>query len=182
MTRKTDVSKRKSWDIYFMDIARLVAERSTCLRRQVGAVLVRDRRILCTGYNGPPHGVPHCDSVGCLRARLKLAAGERIEICRGIHAEQNALVQAAAFGISVRGATLYCTHEPCITCTKMLLNAGIGLFVVAEAYPDSLRERMLREAGGRLKLLASRRGSAETNNQEGEPLRRRPVSRRARRA
>ncbi|MEO0085911.1 MAG: cytidine/deoxycytidylate deaminase family protein [candidate division WOR-3 bacterium] len=153
MTRRNAVRKRKSWDVYFMGIARLVAERSTCLRRQVGAVLVRDRRILCTGYNGPPHGVAHCDVVGCLRAKLKLAPGERIEICRGIHAEQNALVQAAAFGIGVRGATLYCTHEPCITCTKMLLNAGIGLFVVGENYPDPLRQQMLRQAGGSLKLL-----------------------------
>lgn len=182
MVRKDGVRERKSWDVYFMDIARLVAERSTCLRRQVGAVLVRDRRILCTGYNGPPHGVPHCDSVGCLRAKLKLVAGERIEICRGIHAEQNALVQAAAFGIGVRGATLYCTHEPCITCTKMLLNAGIGLFVVAEAYPDPLRERMLRQGGGRLKLLTCRRGSSRPGVQEEQAVPRRPISHRPRRA
>lgn len=164
-----------------MDIARLVAERSTCLRRHVGAVLVRDRRILCTGYNGPPHGVPHCDVAGCLRAKLKLAAGERIEICRGIHAEQNALVQAAAFGISVRGATLYCTHEPCITCTKMLLNAGIGQFVVGEAYPDSLRQQMMRQAGGSLKLIDERGRKSSATRVERRPESSRPAVRRANR-
>ena len=108
-----------------MDIAQLVSERSTCLRRKVGAVLVRERRILCTGYNGAARGLPHCDEAGCLREKLHIPSGERIEICRGIHAEQNALVQAAAFGINVSGATLYCTHEPCITCAKMLINAGV---------------------------------------------------------
>lgn len=140
-----------------MAIARLVAERSTCRRRAVGAVLVRDRRLLCTGYNGAPHGMAHCDEVGCLRERLKIAAGERIEVCRGIHAEQNALVQAATFGISVAGATLYCTHEPCITCSKMLINAGLREFVVAASYPDRLARRMLREAGVRLRRVADRR-------------------------
>lgn len=138
---------RKSWDHYFMDIARLVSERSTCRRRLVGAVLVRDKRVLCTGYNGAPAGIPHCDEAGCLREKLSIPSGERIEICRGIHAEQNALVQAAAFGISVSGATLYCTHEPCITCGKMLLNAGIREFVVAESYADVFGRQLLAEAG-----------------------------------
>ncbi|MEO0077680.1 MAG: cytidine/deoxycytidylate deaminase family protein [candidate division WOR-3 bacterium] len=138
---------RKSWDHYFLDIAQLVSERSTCLRRKVGAVLVREKRILCTGYNGAAHGLPHCDEVGCLREKLKIRPAERIEVCRGIHAEQNALVQAAAFGINVSGATLYCTHEPCITCAKMLLNARISEFVVSEPYPDRLARRMLAEAG-----------------------------------
>jgi len=130
-----------------MDIAQLVSERSTCLRRKVGAVLVRDRRILCTGYNGAAHGLAHCDEVGCLREKLRIRPAERIEICRGIHAEQNALVQAAAFGINVSGATLYCTHEPCVTCVKMLLNARIKEFVVKQQYPDELGRRMLTEAG-----------------------------------
>jgi dCMP deaminase len=138
--------KRKSWDRYFLDIAQLVSERSTCLRRKVGAVLVRDKRILCTGYNGAAHGLAHCDEVGCLREKLKIKPAERIEVCRGIHAEQNALVQAAAFGINVSGATLYCTHEPCITCAKMLLNARIKEFVVGEPYPDKLARKMLAEA------------------------------------
>ncbi|MEO0073556.1 MAG: cytidine/deoxycytidylate deaminase family protein [candidate division WOR-3 bacterium] len=149
--------RRKSWDEYFMAIASLVSERSTCLRRAVGAVLVRDRRLLCTGYNGAPHGLAHCDEVGCLRERLMIPAGERIEVCRGIHAEQNALVQAAAFGIAVAGATLYCTHHPCITCTKMLLNAGIREFVVAATYPDGLARQVLREAGVRVRRVAGRR-------------------------
>ncbi len=144
---KLRARNRKSWDHYFLDIAQLVSERSTCLRRKVGAVLVRDKRILCTGYNGAAHGLPHCDEVGCLREKLKIRPAERIEVCRGIHAEQNALVQAAAFGINVSGATLYCTHEPCITCAKMLLNARISEFVVSEPYPDRLARRMLAEAG-----------------------------------
>lgn len=136
-----------------MDICRLVSERSTCLRRQVGAVLVRDKRILCTGYNGVPHGLAHCIEVGCLREERGIPPSERIEICRGIHAEQNALVQAASFGINVSGAILYCTHEPCITCAKMLINAGIREFVVAEFYPDELSRQLLAEAGLEVRLL-----------------------------
>lgn len=139
--------KRKSWDRYFIDIARLVSERSTCLRRKVGAVLVRDKRILCTGYNGAAHGLAHCAEAGCVRERLGIKPAERIEICRGIHAEQNALVQAAMFGVSVSSAVLYCTHEPCITCAKMLLNADVREFVVDLPYPDAFARRMLREAG-----------------------------------
>jgi dCMP deaminase len=138
---------RKTWDEYFIAIARLVSERSTCLRRKVGAILVREKRILCTGYNGAPHGLLHCDKVGCLRDELRIPAGERIEICRGIHAEQNTLVQAAAFGINVSGATLYCTHAPCITCAKMLINAGIREFVIANDYPDDFARAFLVEAG-----------------------------------
>jgi len=130
-----------------MAIAGLVSERSTCTRRRVGAVLVREKRILSTGYNGAPHGMAHCDVAGCLRERLDIPPGERIEVCRGIHAEQNALVQAAAFGISVGSARLYCTHEPCITCAKMLVNAGIREFVVGEPYPDRLARKLLHEAG-----------------------------------
>ncbi|MEO0019284.1 MAG: cytidine/deoxycytidylate deaminase family protein [candidate division WOR-3 bacterium] len=153
MKAKGKKVKRKGWDDYFLAIARLVAERSTCLRRKVGAVLVRDKRILCTGYNGAPHGLPHCDKAGCLRAKLHIPAGERIEICRGIHAEQNTLVQAAAFGIGVSGATLYCTHAPCITCAKMLINAGIREFVIAEDYPDSFARQFLKEAGVKVRKV-----------------------------
>ncbi len=145
--------ERKSWDEYFLDIARLVSERSTCLRRHVGAVLVRDKRILCTGYNGAPAGMRHCLELGCLREKLSIPAGERIEICRGIHAEQNALVQAAAFGVSVSGATLYCTHEPCITCAKMLVNARVNSFVVRERYPDQFGRELLKEAGVEVRLV-----------------------------
>lgn len=139
--------KRKSWDRYFLDIAQLVSERSTCLRRKVGAVLVREKRILCTGYNGAAHGLPHCDEAGCIRQKLGIKPAERIEVCRGIHAEQNAVVQAAAFGISVSGATLYCTHEPCVTCAKILLNANVREFVVGASYPDKFARQMLAQAG-----------------------------------
>jgi dCMP deaminase len=116
-------------------------------------VLVRDKRILCTGYNGSPSGMKHCLDIGCLREELGIPAGERIEICRGIHAEQNALVQAAAFGVSVARAKLYCTHEPCVTCGKMLLNAGIRDFVIAEAYPDEFGRNLLKEAGVTVRML-----------------------------
>ncbi len=146
-------SRRVSWEKYFMQIAQLVATRSTCLRKKVGAILVKDRRILTTGYNGAPKGLPHCLDLGCLREKLKIPPGERIEICRGVHAEQNALVQAAYFGISVEGATLYCTHQPCITCTKLLINAGIKKIYFKEPYPDELAESMLRQAGIELKQI-----------------------------
>jgi dCMP deaminase len=138
---------RIPWDLYFMKIAGMVAERSTCLRRKVGAVLVQDRRILATGYNGAPKSVAHCEEVGCLREKLFIKAGERIEICRGVHAEQNALVQAASIGIKVGGSTLYCTHQPCITCTKLLINADISGIYVKKPYPDSFANKMLKEAG-----------------------------------
>lgn len=147
------VGERKSWDRYFMDIARLVSERSTCRRRNVGAVLVRDKRVLCTGYNGAPAGLRHCLETGCYREQIGIPSGERIEVCRGIHAEQNALVQAAAFGVSVRDALLYCTHEPCTTCGKMLVNAGIREFVVAERYPDEFGRRLFKEAGVKVRIL-----------------------------
>lgn len=144
---------RIPWDLYFMKIAELVAERSTCLRRKVGAVLVQDRRILATGYNGAPKDMVHCEEVGCLREKLKIKAGERIEICRGVHAEQNALVQAASFGIKVGNSTLYCTHQPCITCTKLLINAGITGIYVKKPYPDSFANEMLKEAGVEIQII-----------------------------
>ncbi|HEX16490.1 MAG TPA: cytidine deaminase [Deltaproteobacteria bacterium] len=137
---------RPSWDEYFMEIAKLVSTRSTCLRRQVGAVLVKDKRILATGYNGAPAKLPHCLDVGCLRQQMGIPAGERHELCRGLHAEQNAIIQAAYHGVSIRGATLYCTHHPCIICTKMLINAGIERVVYLEGYPDPLSEEMLAES------------------------------------
>ena len=137
---------RPSWDEYFMSIARLVAQRSTCLRRKVGAVLVKDKRILATGYNGAPSGLVHCLDIGCLREKMNIPSGERHELCRGLHAEQNCLIQAARYGISVEGATIYCTHHPCIICTKMLINAGIKKICYAEGYPDELSRQMLEEA------------------------------------
>lgn len=130
-----------------MDIARLVARRSTCLRRQVGAVLVKEKNILATGYNGTPSGITHCAEVGCLRQQLGVPSGERHELCRGLHAEQNAIIQAAKHGVNIAGATLYCTNSPCSICSKMLINAGIARIIYLEGYPDSLSLEMLREAG-----------------------------------
>jgi dCMP deaminase len=138
---------RPSWDEYFMEIARLVVSRSTCLRRQVGAVLVKDKKILATGYNGAPSGLPHCLDIGCLRDELKIPSGERHELCRGLHAEQNAIIQAAYYGVSIKGATLYCTNLPCIICTKMLINAGIQRVVFEEGYADPLAQEMWEESG-----------------------------------
>jgi dCMP deaminase len=143
---------RPSWDSYFLSIAQLVASRSTCLRRQVGAILVTDKRILTTGYNGAPAGTPHCSEIpsGCLREFRKIPSGERQELCRGLHAEQNAIIQAAAFGVSLKGSELYCTHQPCITCAKMLINAGVKRVVFLGAYPDELALEMLD--AGNIKL------------------------------
>ena len=138
---------RPSWDQYFMDIVELVSRRSTCLRRKVGAILVRDKRILATGYNGPPTGIAHCSEVGCLRDKLGVPSGERHELCRGLHAEQNAIIQAALYGVSTKGATIYCTNHPCIICSKMIINSGIVAFVYGEDYRDELAEEMLGEAG-----------------------------------
>ena len=138
---------RVAWPDYFMNIAHLVAERSTCLRRRVGAVAVKDKRILATGYNGAPSGVAHCLDVGCLRAQLGIPSGQRHEICRGLHAEQNVIIQAAVHGISLKGAEIYCTHQPCLICTKMLINCGITKVYFLEAYPDELAAAMIAEAG-----------------------------------
>ncbi len=138
---------RPSWDEYFMDITLRVAQRATCLRRQVGAIVVKDKKILTTGYNGPPAGLQHCEEVGCLRERLKVPQGERHELCRGIHGEQNALIQAATFGVNIHGATLYSTHFPCILCTKMIINAGIKKVVYQQGYPDDLSREMIQQAG-----------------------------------
>ena len=138
---------RPDWDEYFMDIAELVAKRSTCRRRAVGALLVRERRILTTGYNGAPTGMRHCLDIGCLREQLGIPSGERHELCRGLHAEQNALIQAALHGVSVKGATLYSTNHPCIICTKMLINGGIVMVIFREGYRDKMAEEMFQEAG-----------------------------------
>ena len=135
-----------------MNITYLVSERSTCTRRRVGAVAVKDKRILATGYNGAPAGVPHCLEVGCLREQLGIPSGQRHEICRGLHAEQNVIIQAAVHGINIAGAELYCTTHPCVLCSKMLINCGIRHIYYAEDYPDDLASTMLREAGVKLRL------------------------------
>ena len=140
--------ERPSWDSYFMQIADAVATRSTCLRRHIGAVLVADKRILATGYNGVPAGIAHCTKVGCLREQLGIPSGERHELCRGLHAEQNTLIQAARHGgIATDGATVYCTAHPCVQCTKMLINAGVKRIVYRDSYPDELSSALLDEAG-----------------------------------
>jgi len=137
---------RPTWEEYFMEITRLVAKRATCLRRQVGAVLVMDKRLLATGYNGAPSGLAHCLEVGCLREKNNIPSGERHELCRGIHAEQNAIIQAAFHGVRIQGATLYCTNLPCVICTKMLINAGIKEIIYDSGYADDLTREMLLEA------------------------------------
>ncbi len=139
--------KRPSWDEYFMKIARLVSERSTCLRRKVGAIIVKNKRIISTGYNGAPKGLAHCLEVGCLRDSMKVPSGERHELCRGAHAEQNAIIQAAGSGSSMEGSTMYCTDSPCSTCAKMIINAGIRRLVLGSRYPDELGEQLIDEAG-----------------------------------
>jgi dCMP deaminase len=136
---------RPHLDDYFMQIATVVARRSTCLRNQVGAVFVRNKRILSTGYNGAPAGLQHCDEVGC--AREGVASGTRHELCRAVHAEQNAIIQAALHGVSIEGATLYCTHQPCILCAKMMINARIRKVVFRESYPDETALLFLEQAG-----------------------------------
>ncbi|MFH1135939.1 MAG: cytidine/deoxycytidylate deaminase family protein [Pseudomonadota bacterium] len=142
--------ERPDWDQYFMKITDLVASRSTCLRRKVGAILVRDKRILATGYNGAPAGLPHCLDIGCLRQQENIPSGQRHELCRAIHAEQNAIIQAARHGVSVVGATLYCSAVPCIICTKMLINAGVECIHFREEYPDAMSQEMLAQAGVKL--------------------------------
>jgi dCMP deaminase len=137
---------RPTWEEYFMDITRLVSKRATCLRRQVGAVLVMDKRILATGYNGAPSGLAHCLEVGCLREINQIPSGERHELCRGLHAEQNVIIQAAFHGIRIQGATLYCTNQPCVICTKMIINAGIKEIIYESGYGDDLARQMLLEA------------------------------------
>ncbi len=141
---------RPSWNEYFMSIAELVATRSTCLRRHVGAVLVKDRRVLATGYNGAPAGIRHCEETGCIRLKTSVPSGQRHELCRGLHAEQNAIIQAAYHGISIAGSSLYCTDQPCVICSKMLINAGIIEIFFLNPYDDPLALEMLEEAGIRL--------------------------------
>jgi len=138
---------RPDWDHYFMQIATVVGTRSTCMRRQVGALLVLNKRILTTGYNGTPSGLSHCREVGCLREQLQVPSGERHELCRGLHAEQNAIIQAAIHGVAIKDAVLYCTHYPCAVCAKMLVNAGISSIILDTNYPDDLAKEIFAEAG-----------------------------------
>lgn len=145
--------ERPSWDEYFMEMAEVAQKRSTCLRRQVGAVIVKDKRIMATGYNGVPTGIEHCEVRGCLRDKLGVPSGQRHELCRGLHAEQNAIIQAAHLGQSIAGGTLYCTHQPCVICAKMIINAGLKRIVIRDGYPDTLADEMLAEAGLKVEML-----------------------------
>ena len=144
---------RPSWETYFMNITNLVAERSTCLRRAVGAVIVKDKRILSTGYNGAPTGLRHCLEVGCLREKLGVESGKMHELCRGIHAEQNAIIQAAYHGVSVKGGSLFCTNQPCSICARMIINAGINKIYYQSGYADPLAKELLEEAEIELKQI-----------------------------
>ncbi len=138
--------ERPTWDQYFMRMAYLAASRSNCTRRKVGAVIVRDNNVLATGYNGPPAGAINCDIVGCIRDEMNIPSGERHELCRGLHAEQNAIIQGAINGVSIRNSKIYVTTHPCVVCSKMLMNSQIKEIIYAEGYPDDLAELMLLES------------------------------------
>jgi dCMP deaminase len=138
---------RPDIDTYFLKIAAVVAERSTCRRHHIGAISVRDKQILTTGYNGAPAALKDCLELGCLRNEQGIASGQRQEICRAIHAEQNVLIQAALHGVSLEGSTIYCTHTPCVLCAKMLVNARIRRFVSSGHYADSTFIELFKEAG-----------------------------------
>ncbi|MFA6350457.1 MAG: cytidine/deoxycytidylate deaminase family protein [Candidatus Omnitrophota bacterium] len=146
MKNNKKILKRPGWDEYFMEVADLVSRRTTCLRRRVGAVLVKDKKILATGYNGAPSGLKHCFDVGCVREKLKIPSGQRHELCRGLHAEQNVILQAALYGVSTKDSTIYITHQPCVICAKMLINAGIKEVVISDGYPDKMALAFLKEA------------------------------------
>ncbi len=141
------MKERPSLDEYFLEIAFVVGKRATCLRNNVGAVIVRDKRILSTGYNGAPSGMEHCLEIGCIRNMEKIPSGTRQEKCRAVHAEQNAIIQAAIHGVSIAGATLYCTHLPCILCAKMIINSNIKRVVYSTIYPDNDSLQFFKEAG-----------------------------------
>lgn len=140
-------NKRLTWPEYFFEFANLASQRSACIRRSVGAVIVKDKMVVSTGYNGPPHGVPHCAEVGCVREQKKIPSGERHELCRGLHAEQNAIIHAAKSGVSINGAELYCSTKPCSICTKMIINAGIKKVYYLEDYNDALTDELAKQSG-----------------------------------
>ncbi len=144
---------RPGWNSYFIEMAFLVSKRSTCLRRQVGAILVKDKHILATGYNGAARDLKHCEEIGCLREKMKVPSGERHEICRGLHAEQNAIIQAAKMGVIIQDAVIYTTHKPCILCAKMLINSGIKEIFYVHGYPDELSDEMLKESGIKMEQI-----------------------------
>ncbi len=150
------MAERPGWDDYFMKIAEDVATRATCIRRRVGAVIVKDKWIISTGYNGVPTKITHCTEETCLRTKYNVPSGERHELCRGLHAEQNAIIQAALHGVSINGAVIYVTTQPCSICTKMLINSGIKKFIYREPYKDPLSEEMILEAGIEIVIYSPR--------------------------
>jgi len=160
---------RPDWDEYFLEIAHVVAKRSTCVRRQIGAVIVKDRRILTTGYNGAPSGLAHCIETGCMRNELNIPSGTRHEVCRALHSEMNAIIQAAQHGVSTKGATLYCTNQPCSVCSKMLINAGITKVIYTGSYPDDFALTLLKEANVE---LVNRSQDAEKSVESEAPTKR----------
>lgn len=152
-SNKISQYRRPGWDEYFLEVAKLVSERSTCRRRHVGAVAVRDKRILATGYNGAPSGLAHCTDIGCIREKLKIPSGQRQELCRGLHAEQNIIIQAVIHKVDLKDSILYVTNQPCVTCSKLLIGVGIKKIVITQGYPDELARRMLREAGIKIRKV-----------------------------
>lgn len=146
-----EVKSMEKWDKRFMELTEQVGSWSSCFRRKVGAVIVRDKRVMTTGYNGAPAGIASCIERGeCLREKLGIPSGTRAELCYGVHAEQNAIIQAARYGINIQGATLYCTHQPCVICAKMIINAGISRVVYKEGYPDEFSLKLFEEARTKL--------------------------------
>ena len=158
---KVSQPKRPDTDEYFLKIASVVAERSTCRRHHVGAVAVKNKHILATGYNGAPAGARDCLEIGCLRDEMGIPSGTRHEICRGIHAEQNVIIQASLHGVSIEGSTLYCTHSPCVLCAKMLVNAKIKRLVTFGSYNDNTFADLFREAG--IEVEMKKRPSSQIN-------------------
>ena len=153
--------ERPSWDEYFMTLADEVATRTTCLRRAVGAIIVKEKRILATGYNGVPSGLRLCSVTGCLREKLGVPSGQRHEICRGLHAEQNALLQAARYGIDIEGSSIYITTQPCVVCAKMLINAGISEIIYRNPYPDELAMELLNESNIKIRIFDGQTSKSE---------------------
>ncbi len=137
---------RISWDDYFFEFAELASTRTNCLRRKVGAVLVKDKMVISTGYNGPPRGIPHCLKAGCIRKEENIPSGQRHDLCRGLHAEQNAIIQAAKNGVNVSGAHLYCSTKPCSICTKMIINSGITKVFYKQDYDDKFADKIAKQS------------------------------------
>lgn len=155
MKKKKKTQKRLSWDEYFLQMADLISQRSTCLRRRVGAVAVREKRIMATGYNGAPPEMAHCSQAGCIRQKLNIPSGQRQELCRALHAEQNIIIQAVLHKIDLKDTTIYVTNQPCVICTKMLISVGVKEIVMRDGYPDKLARQMLKEAGIKVRRISN---------------------------